>query len=81
MLPLSPAGGGDKITAAREQWNDSTNTLAIAPGVVVTYRRNNASNESLRENGIDVVEIEGSELVRGRGRSPLYEHAFEKERY
>ncbi|OQY34941.1 MAG: arginine deiminase [Spirochaetaceae bacterium 4572_59] len=64
---IIPSGGGDKITAAREQWNDSTNTLAIAPGTVVTYRRNSASNESLRKHGVKVVEIEGSELVRGRG--------------
>ncbi len=55
------------MTAAREQWNDSTKTLALAPGVVVTYDRNVASNDSLREAGIEVVEIEGSELVRGRG--------------
>lgn len=61
------SGGGDIITAAREQWNDSTNTLAIAPGVVVTYGRNEASNEVLRQNGIEVLEIDGSELVRGRG--------------
>ncbi|MCC5912031.1 MAG: arginine deiminase [Clostridiaceae bacterium] len=61
------SGGGDEITAAREQWNDSTNTLAIAPGVVITYNRNEASNETLRKHGIEVVEIEGSELVRGRG--------------
>lgn len=61
------SGGGDEITAAREQWNDSTNTLAIAPGVVITYDRNEASNATLRKNGIEVIEIEGSELVRGRG--------------
>ncbi|QXM06795.1 arginine deiminase [Crassaminicella indica] len=61
------SGGGDEVTAAREQWNDSTNTLAIAPGVVITYNRNEASNETLRKHGIEVVEIEGSELVRGRG--------------
>ncbi len=60
-------GGGDEMTAAREQWNDSTNTLAIAPGKVITYDRNVASNRVLRDNGIEVVEIEGSELVRGRG--------------
>jgi arginine deiminase len=60
-------GGGDEMTAAREQWNDSTNTLAIAPGRVITYDRNVASNRVLRDNGIEVVEIEGSELVRGRG--------------
>lgn len=61
------SGGGDPVTAAREQWNDSTNTLAIAPGVVVTYGRNEASNEVMRKNGVEVIEIEGSELVRGRG--------------
>jgi len=67
MVRLIHSGGGDRITAAREQWNDSTNTLAVAPGKVVTYRRNTASNRTLRENGIEVIEIEGSELVRGRG--------------
>jgi arginine deiminase len=61
------SGGGNEITAAREQWNDSTNTLAVAPGVVVTYNRNEYSNETLRKRGIEVLEIEGSELVRGRG--------------
>ena len=66
-VDLIQSGGGDPITAAREQWNDSTNTLAIAPGVVVTYGRNEASNEVLRQHGIEVLEIEGSELVRGRG--------------
>jgi arginine deiminase len=64
---LIESGGGDLITAAREQWNDSTNTLALAPGKVVTYDRNVASNTTLRRNGVEVVEIEGSELVRGRG--------------
>ena len=66
-IRLIESGGGDPVTAAREQWNDSTNTLAIAPGVAVTYGRNEASNEVLRKNGIEVVEIDGSELVRGRG--------------
>jgi len=66
-VDLIQSGGGDPFTAAREQWNDSTNTLALAPGVVVTYKRNVHSNATLRSRGIDVVEIEGSELVRGRG--------------
>lgn len=65
VVKLIQSGGGDVVTAAREQWNDSTNTLAIAPGVVITYERNAVSNRTLRENGIEVVEIEGSELVRG----------------
>lgn len=66
-VKLIQSGGGDAITAAREQWNDSTNTLAIAPGVVVTYSRNERSNDTLRKNGIEVLEVGGSELVRGRG--------------
>ena len=36
-LVLIPCGGGDEIVSAREQWNDGSNTLAISPGVVVTY--------------------------------------------
>ena len=61
------SGGGKGFTADREQWNDSTNTLALAPGKVITYRRNVVSNDTLRKHGIEVVEIEGNELVRGRG--------------
>ena len=61
------SGGNDPITAAREQWSDSTNTLAGAPGVVIAYNRNQATNGMLRQRGIQVLEIEGSELVRGRG--------------
>lgn len=66
-IKLIQSGGSDHITSAREQWSDSTNTLAISPGLVVTYKRNAASNQVLRDHGIEVVEIEGSELVRGRG--------------
>lgn len=61
------SGGKNKISAAREQWNDSTNCLAIAPGKVITYKRNRYSNETLRNSGVEVLEIEGSELLRGRG--------------
>lgn len=66
-LTLIPCGGGDAIAAPREQWNDGSNTLAIAPGVVVTYDRNHISNDLMREHGIKVIEIASSELSRGRG--------------
>ncbi|HEF5710555.1 TPA: arginine deiminase [Bacillus cereus] len=66
-LVLIPCGGGDVIASAREQWNDGSNTLAIAPGVVVTYDRNYVSNMLLREHGIEVIEVLSSELSRGRG--------------
>ena len=67
FVQLIESGGGNPIVAAREQWNDSTNTLAIAPGVIIAYSRNERSNEVLLENGIEVIGIEASELVRGRG--------------
>lgn len=66
-LALIPCGGGDPIAAPREQWNDGSNTLAIEPGVVVTYNRNYVSNQLLREHGVKVLEIPSSELSRGRG--------------
>ena len=34
---------------------------------MVTYDRNYVSNQLLRDKGIKVIEIKGSELVRGRG--------------
>lgn len=76
-INLIQSGGGNPVAAAREQWNDSTNTLAIAPGVIVAYARNEYSNEVLSQNGIEVIEIEASELARGRGgprcmTMPLY---------
>ena len=66
-LDLIPTGNGDPIIAPREQWNDGSNTLAIAPGVVVTYDRNYVSNEILRQHGLKVLETVSSELSRGRG--------------
>lgn len=66
-LELILCGDGDEIAAPREQWNDGSNTLAIAPGVVVTYDRNYISNAALRAHGIEVIEVKSSELARGRG--------------
>lgn len=66
-ITLIPCAGGDKIPSEREQWNDGTNTLCIAPGVVVVYNRNNVTNAVLREHGIKVFEMHSAELSRGRG--------------
>lgn len=76
-IDLIPTGNGDAVAAAREQWNDGSNTLAIAPGEVITYDRNYVSNDLLRKHGILVHEIRSSELSRGRGgprcmSCPLY---------
>ena len=57
----------DEMGAAREQWDDGNNFLAISPGVVVGYERNQSTNAYLTSQGIEVVPMAGSELGRGRG--------------
>ncbi len=66
-VELISCGGGDLIAAAREQWNDGSNTLCIAPGKIVVYERNDVTNKILRDKGIEVLEIPSAELSRGRG--------------
>ena len=66
-VKLLYCGGDDMIAAAREQWNDGSNTLAIAPGKVVVYERNDVTNPILRDNDIEILEMPSAELSRGRG--------------
>ena len=66
-VTLIPCGQGSEIDAAREQWSDGSNTLAIAPGEVVVYSRNHVTNRSLEEAGVRIHVIPSAELSRGRG--------------
>ena len=66
-VKLIRCGGGDRVASEREQWNDGSNTLCVAPGKVVVYDRNYVTNAILRDNGIQVLEMPSSELSRGRG--------------
>jgi len=66
-VELIRCGGDDIIAAQREQWNDGSNTLCIAPGTVVTYERNTVTNDLLDKKGIKVLTMESAELSRGRG--------------
>ena len=82
-VKLIRCGGKKGIDAGREQWNDGSNTLAIAPGEVVVYSRNHVTNKLLIESGITLHEIPSSELSRGRGgprcmSMPLYRELIKK---
>jgi arginine deiminase len=61
------ATGGDEFEAERNQWDDGNNVVALSPGTVVAYERNEATNAKLSKAGIDVLAIAGQELGRGRG--------------
>ena len=66
-VELIPCGGGDRIAAEREQWNDGSNTLCVRPGTVVVYQRNNVTNDVLYKEGLDLLVVPSAELSRGRG--------------
>jgi arginine deiminase len=59
--------GGDEFEAERNQWDDGNNVVALAPGVIVAYERNEATNAKLLKAGIEVHAIAGQELGKGRG--------------
>ena len=59
--------GGDQYQREREQWDDGNNVVALEPGVVVAYERNTFTISKMREAGVEVVEIDGFELGKGRG--------------
>ncbi len=59
--------GGDAYQQEREQWDDGNNVVALEPGVVVAYERNTYTIGKMRQAGVEVIEIEGFELGKGRG--------------
>jgi len=78
-VKLIKCGGEDRIAAEREQWNDGSNTLCIAPGVIIVYERNDVTNELLKRAGLKVLEMPSAELSRGRGGPRCMSMPLERE--
>ena len=66
-VKLIKCGAGDPVAAAREQWNDGSNTLCVAPGKICVYQRNTVTNDVLYKEGLDLLVVPSAELSRGRG--------------
>lgn len=78
-IKLIPCGGGDPIAAAREQWNDGSNTLCVEPGTIVVYQRNSVTNALLDKEGLNLLVIPSAELSRGRGGPRCMSMPFQRE--
>ncbi|OPL08335.1 MAG: arginine deiminase [delta proteobacterium ML8_F1] len=76
---LIRCGGKQGIDAAREQWNDGSNTLAISPGEVIVYARNHVTNRILESQGVKIHVMPSSELSRGRGGPRCMSMPLERE--
>lgn len=59
--------GGSMGRDGLEQWDCGANVLAVRPGTVIAYDRNELTNSRLRNQGIKVIEIPSSELAMGHG--------------
>jgi arginine deiminase len=75
-LEVVPCGGGeDLIHQEREQWTDGANAFAIAPGVILLYRRNRRSAAALAARGWRVLSerqaLAEDEPLVGAGRTVI----------
>jgi arginine deiminase len=64
-----PCGGDDPIAQQREQWTDGANALALAPGVITMYDRNQGTMDELSRHGFRVVDAK--DLLLGRDEADL----------
>ena len=66
-LPLTPvfAGGERRLSQEREQWASGCNALALAPGVIVTYARNEDTLRELGRAGFSITP--SAEFLAGNG--------------
>lgn len=68
LIPIAGNNASD-IEVARETHFDGTNYLAIKPGVVIGYARNEKTNAALKAAGITVLPFKGNQLSLGMGNA------------
>jgi arginine deiminase len=57
----------ESLGGSGAQWDDAGNLLALGPGTVISYERNELTNARLEAAGIDVIRVPGGELAGCRG--------------
>ena len=75
-IELVPCGGPENIIdQQREQWTDGANAFAIAPGVILLYRRNRRTTDELSRRGWRIIGEEdvlsGKDEVLGHGPTAI----------
>ena len=68
LIPIAGNNASD-IEVARETHFDGTNYLAIKPGVVIGYARNEKTNAAFKAAGITVLPFKGNQLSLGMGNA------------
>ena len=68
LIPIAGNNASD-IEIARETHFDGTNYLAIRPGVIIGYARNEKTNAALKAAGITVLPFKGNQLSLGMGNA------------
>ncbi len=64
LKPIVCGGKADEWDQEREQWHSGANSLAVAPGQVLSYARNIHTLEELNKNGFEVVPAQ--EVIEGK---------------
>ncbi|MFW6251539.1 MAG: arginine deiminase family protein [Alkalispirochaetaceae bacterium] len=54
-LEFIRCGGDDPVSEAREQWLAAANTFALAPGAIITFEANSATNSRLEKAGFTLL--------------------------
>lgn len=82
-VEVVPCGGDDPLHQEREQWTDGANAVAVAPGHIVLYARNQRTTRALAEHGFSEVRLsvvqpedERAALIREGNAAPRTVYSF-----